>query len=146
MSNLIQKTNQYLTSYNQALNEQNSKQKALDYNLATSTHSGIDWNKEIYDHLQNQGYNDEWIDNHQQEVQRIGNKFIKEKIFNNTKPKELEEINSSIEIAKNSYDNQDNLLDNQYYYSKNNLSENRSIKMFQNTDPTNWTDFSTVKK
>lgn len=146
LSDLIQKTSQYQTSYNQSLSEQNSKQKALDYNLATSTHSGMDWNKEIHTHLQSQGYTDEWIDSHQQEVQKMGNDFIKSRIFNENKPKMLENINNSIEISKNQNINQDNMIEAQYEYNRYDIDKNKAIKMFQNTDPTNWTNFSTTKK
>jgi hypothetical protein len=128
------------------LSEQNSKQKALDYNVATSTHSGMDWNKEIYTHLQRQGYNDEWIDSHQQEVQKIGNDLIKSKIFNKNKPEMLESVNNSIEISKNQNINQNDMIEAQYEYNKHAMDKVNAIKMFQNTDPTNWTNFSTTKK
>ena len=124
LSDLIQKTNQYQTSYNQSLTEQDSKQRALDYSLATSTHSGINWNNEVERYMrQTLNWSQEQINGaSQQEIQKIGNQYIKDRIFNRNIPKMLPEINNSLENSEKQYDNQTNMIDSRYNYQKNYLN------------------------
>jgi hypothetical protein len=58
----------------------------------------------------------------------------------------LDNINNSNEIAKNTYENQNKMIDGQYRYGKNSLDKSNSLKTFKNTDPTDWINFSTTKK
>lgn len=151
LTDLISQTKQLQTSYNQAYNEQNSKERNLNYALNTSVSSTLNANNEVERHLREDlGWDQEKIDytakNNPKEIELIGRRHLSSQVFNTNKPQTLEKINSSTEIAKNSYNNQNNIIDSQYAYNKNELKKDNSLKMFQNTDPTNWTDFSTSKK
>ena len=141
----------YQISYNQAYNEQKSKESDLNYALNTSVSSGFNANNEVERHLREDlGWSQEKIDytakNNAREIELLGRKHLSSQVFSSNKPKMFDEINSSIDVAKNSNENQNNIIDSQYNYSKNSLEKDNSLKMFQNTDPTNWTDFSTSKK
>lgn len=138
LSDLIQKTNQYQTSYNQSLTEQDSKQRALDYSLATSTHSGINWNNEVEQYMRRTlNWSQEQINSaSQQEIQKIGNQYITDKIFNRNIPKMLSEINNSLENSEKQYDNQTNMIDGRYNFQRNYLNSGRQMKNadFSNLD------------
>ena len=151
LNDLVGKTKQYEISYNQAYNEQKSKESDLNYALNTSVSSGFNANNEVERHLREDlGWSQEKIDytakNNAREIELLGRKHLSSQVFSSNKPKMFDEINSSIDVAKNSNENQNNIIDSQYNYSKNSLEKDNSLKMFQNTDPTNWTDFSTSKK
>ena len=131
---MIQKHNSLQTNYTNSEADVKSKQRMLDYNLATSVHSGIDWNKEGYNYLKELGYSDEWIDNHQQEAQKLCNSYIKSKIFNSNKSDMLDYVNNSLEINKNQYNNQNNIIDDGFDYQKNNLDKNNQLHQMKNTE------------
>ena len=63
----------------------------------------------------------------------MGREWLSEKIFNKNIPDMLGDVNSAIDIAKNNYNNQNNIMDIQYEYHKN-YRNNNSIKQFQNTN------------
>lgn len=134
LTNLIQESKNYSTSYNNSVNDEISKQKSLNYNTQTSSHSGIDWQKPVYNHLKDLGYSDEYIFNNPQEAQKIGKKFIEDNIFNQNKPKMLDNANNSLDTSRNQYNNQNNMIDNQYNYQKNDLSNNKQLHQMKNTD------------
>lgn len=142
LTDSIQKHNFIQNSYNQSISEVYSKQRALNHIKNTSTHSGADWNKEGYDYLKEQGYSDEWIDNHLLEAQRLCHNFISQKYFNNKTPNMLNDINNSLEINKGNYDNQNNMIDSQYNYDKN---RKNSMKMLNSADVFNFNNFKNNK-
>ena len=132
LTDAISKHNSIQNSYNQSASEVDSKQKTLNYIRNTSVHSGADWNKEGYNYLKEQGYNDEWIENHPIEAQRLCHNFINKKYFNNETPNMLDNINNSLEINKNQYNNQNRIIDDQYSYNANN--KGNSMKMLNSVD------------
>lgn len=134
---MIQKHNSLQTNYSNAEADVRSKQRMHDYNLATSVHSGIDWQRDIYKELKQQGYNDEWIINNPLEVQKFGDNYIKSKIFNPNKPKMLEDTNNSIENSKNQYNNQNSIINDGFDYKTNYLNKNNQLHQMKNTDFSN---------
>lgn len=140
LNNLLDRTKQQQISYNQAFNEQQSKQKSLNYSRNTSMNSDFNANNEVERHLREDlGWNQDKIDHiakHEpQIISTIARDHLSNRVFTPNKPGMLDSINNSIGIAKDNYINQNNnMIDKQYNYNKNNLNKENSLRMFRNTN------------
>lgn len=139
LNNLLERTKQQQISYSQAFNEQQSRQKSLNYSMNTSINSDFNANNEVERHLREDlGWNQERIDHmvkyEPKIIDRIAREHLSGKVFTSNRPKMLDSINNLMDIAKNNYENQNNnMIDQQYNYNKNNLNGGNSLRMFRNT-------------